>query len=364
MTSDIECPFNLPSETILRDILESVTDAVVTIDEGHKILMCNKASEELFGYECCEMIGMDVTPLIPNPHQTAHRGYVDRYIETGVPRVIGKSRECVGQRKDGSTFPVEISYSVSKTGEHLYFTAVIRDITQRKQMEREIRFMERLADIGKAVAQISHEIRKPLMLIGGFARQVRNASTLENDEKARQKLNIVVDEVKRLEALLNGIRLLTRPPATSQKLPLVLNEVLQETLELLEPMLQDEQVAVEIALDQEPLKVLGDSDQLKQVFLNLLQNAVEAMSGAGKIRISSRRLHATALVTIKDEGPGIPAELLEKVFDPFFTTKPEGNGLGLAISRNIIREHGGSLELHSTPLQGSTFTIELPLDSS
>jgi signal transduction histidine kinase len=158
--------------------------------------------------------------------------------------------------------------------------------------------------------------------------------------------------------------LLTRPPATSQKRALALNQVLQETLDLLDPMLQDERVELEIVLDQEPVKVFGDSDQLKQVFLNLLQNAVDAMRGTGKIRVTSRRLDATVLVTIEDEGPGIPAELLEKVFDPFFTTKPEGNGLGLAISRNIIRDHGGSLLPHSAPPKGSTFTIELPLDFS
>ena len=139
MASRTDYPFHLPSETILRDILESVTDAVVTIDEDHKILMCNKAAEHLFGYECSEMVGKDVSPLIPPPHQGVHRQYVERYIETGIPRVIGKSRECFAQAKDGKSFPVEISYSASKTGGRLYFTAVIRDISHRKEMERELR---------------------------------------------------------------------------------------------------------------------------------------------------------------------------------------------------------------------------------
>ncbi|NTV43969.1 MAG: PAS domain S-box protein, partial [Syntrophobacteraceae bacterium] len=147
---------NVPSDAILWDILESVTDAVVTIDEDHKVLLCNKAAEELFGYSCAEMIGRDASPLIPNPHQTIHRGYVERYLATGIPRVIGKSRECFAQHKLGHSFPVEISYSVSRTEGRLYFTAVIRDISERKHIERELRFMERLADIGKAVAQVGH----------------------------------------------------------------------------------------------------------------------------------------------------------------------------------------------------------------
>jgi PAS domain S-box-containing protein len=364
MASGIERPFELPSETILEDILESITDAVVTIDEDHKILMCNKAAEEMFGYRRRKMIGEDVTPLIPQPHQPIHRGYVERYIRTGIPRVIGKSRECMAQRRDGTSFPVEISYSASKTEDRLYFTAVIRDITKRKDMEREIRFMERLADMGKAAAQITHEIRKPLMLIGGFARQVCNAATLENDEKARQKLNIVVDEVRRLEALLNGFSLLTRPPVASEKHCLSLNQVLQETLDLMDPMLKDQEVALEAALESEPLLIHGDPDQLKQVFLNLLQNAVEAVSGKGIIRVASKKLMAAAIVTIQDDGPGISRQLRDKVFDPFFTTKPEGSGLGLAISRNIIQDHGGSLTLDSALPGGAVFTISVPITTA
>ncbi|MDY0041172.1 MAG: PAS domain S-box protein [Desulforhabdus sp.] len=352
---------DLPSESILWDILESVTDAVVTIDEEHKVLICNQAAEEMFGYKREEIVGQDVSPIIPNPHQSIHRGYVERYLNTGIPRVIGKARECYGLRKDGSSFPVEISHSVSKTGGHLYFTAVIRDITRRKQLEREARFIERLADVGKSVAHIAHEIRKPLMLIGGFANQVARCDSLRGNEKDRQKLNIVVEEVSRLEKLLNGVRLLTRPPASSHKSPLPLKELLAETIDLMERVVADRRINLATDLVREPVMVDADPDQLKQVFLNILYNAIEAVQEDGNIRISFRMVGREAEIVVADDGPGIPPDLQEKIFDPFFTTKSDGTGLGLAISKNIIQDHGGSLHLQSQAGKGAAFIVRLPV---
>jgi PAS domain S-box-containing protein len=352
---------NVPSDAILWDILESVNDAVVTIDENHRVLMCNRAAEELFGYSCNEILGQDASPLIPNPHQTMHRAYIERYLDTGIPRVIGKSRECHAQHRLGHTVPVEISYSVSRTGGRIYFTAVIRDISERKHIERELRFLERLADVGKATAQVSHEILKPLMLIGGFARQVRDSGVLEGDEASRRKLGIIVDEVRRLETLLNSVRLLTRPAGSSEKQALDANRLMEEVGELVDPLLQGQAIEISMELEPELLIVEGDADQLKQVLLNLLQNAIDAMDGAGSLKLWSRKELGFVELGVQDSGPGIPESVRERIFDPFFTTKPEGSGLGLAISRTIIQDHGGSLRMESTPGRGTTFIIRLPL---
>ncbi len=349
-------------EKLVWDVLESISDAIVTIDENHNILMCNRAAEEMFGYRGSEVIGKDVSVLIPDPHQSVHHQYVERYISTGVSRVIGKSRECMALRQDGQSFPVEISYSVSKTQDRLYFTAVIRDISKRKDLEREFRFMEKLAAVGKAVSQVTHEIRKPLMLIGGFARQVEHCEALKDSEKDRNKLQIIVDEVQRLETLLNSIRLVTRPTGTRQKRSISLNQVLRETIALLEPMLQSKEVQLEVDLSSSPLMVSGDPDQLKQVFLNLLQNALEALEDEGTVRVSSGESLTHAQVIIEDDGPGIPQDLQEKIFDPFFTTKSAGTGLGLPISRNIVQDHNGTLSFDSTSSRGTRLKIELPLD--
>lgn len=358
MPTDQEC--RLLSETITGDVLGSITDAVITIDEEHRIVYCNKAAEGMFGYAGPELVGKDVSPIIPEPHQSIHRDYVDRYISTREGRVIGKFRECTGRRKNGQDFPVEISYSVSQTAGKLYFTAVIRDISQKKQMEREMRFMEKLADVGKGVANVVHEIRKPLMLIGGFARQVENCGSIES--ASRQKLQIIVDEVRRLEALLNGLRLLTRPPVSSAKKSLLLSDLLTETLEFLDPMIEGRDIAVQTSLPPEPLHIMGDPDQLKQVFLNLLQNALDAMNGSGRIRVALQTAGLHAEVEIRDNGPGIPSEMVEKIFDHFFTTKPEGTGLGLAITKNIIHEHGGEISVRSETGEGTCFLVKLPLE--
>ncbi len=362
MPFDEKGPDTLPSESILREILASVTDGVVTVAENHKVVYCNKSAEQMFGYCADEIIGRDVSIVIPDPHRSLHRQYVQRYIDTRVPRVIGKARECHGRRKDGTIFPVEISYSVSGTTGQLYFTAVIRDITHRKEMEHEVRFMEKLADIGKAVTHVVHEIRKPLMLIGGFASQVERCQAIHDSEKDRRKLQIVVEEVRRLDTLLSGIRLITRPPSSSMKYSIPVNRVLNETLELLEPMLKSRKIEVTTDLTEDPIMVHGDPDQLKQVFLNLLENAISAMKGLGKVFIASRAGAATAQIIVEDNGPGIPPEHREKVFDPFFTTSPEGTGLGLAICRNIVRDHGGDITLQSAVPRGARFVVELPLE--
>lgn len=352
---------SLIPEALLRDILESVADAVVIIDEHHRIVLYNRAAEKMFGYRSEEMIGKDASSLIPSSHRDLHNGYVNRYLTTGVFRVMGTQRECQAERKDGSSFPVEISHSVSRSGEQTYFTAVIRDISRRKQMDRDSYFVERLADIGKAVSRITHEIRKPLMLIGGFAHQLRGSNGLREDEKSLHKLDIILKEVQRLEALLNGIRLVTRPGGTCRKQPVSIRQLLEETVELLEPILEGKQIRFAVELDPNPLVIEGDSDQLKQVFLNLMQNAVEAMNGVGRVTVGTRIEDKEVQVLIRDTGPGIPPDIREKIFEPFFTTKTEGAGLGLAICRNILQDHGGFITVESSS-QGTTFLIRIPLE--
>ena len=349
-------------ETIVADVLSYLGYAVVTTDEEHRIVFFNKAAEELFGYRYAEIVGRDLSPLLPDPHCAIHQEYLERYLNAGIPAVIGNSRECGIQNSKGETVPVDISYSVSRTGGRLYSTAIIRDISGKKELERQVRFMEKLADVGKAVAEVVHEIRKPLTVIGGFARQVENCETLKDDANNRHKLEIIVGEVRRLDKLLNGIRLISRPRSHSDYRSLYIGEVLAETLELLEPMLQDRQVELFADIPQEPLLILGDSDQLKQVFLNLLKNAVEAMDGVGTIRMRMGVEERQVLVSIEDNGPGIPPEMEDKIFDPFFSTKSQGTGLGLAISRSIIQDHGGSISLRSTGPRGATAIVALPLE--
>lgn len=184
---------------------------------------------------------------------------------------------------------------------------------------------------------------------------------MREDEKSLHKLEIILKEVQRLEALLNGIRLVTRPGGACRKQPVSIRQLLEETVELLEPTLEGKQIQFAVELDPNPLVIEGDSDQLKQVFLNLMQNAVEAMNGVGRVTVGTRIEDKEVQVLIRDTGPGIPPEIHEKIFEPFFTTKAEGTGLGLAICRNILQDHGGSVTVESSS-QGTTFLIQIPLE--
>jgi len=353
-------PHSSRREPMLADILEALNDAVVAVGEDYRIVFMNEAAEKMFGYDRGELTGRDSKPLIPPQYLKVYRRFVDQSLASGKVAVeSGKEYEVL--HKDGRRLSVEIAYSVSRTEDRRYLTAVLRDVGRRKELERERRFLERLADTGKAVAQVVHEIRKPLILIGGFARQLENCEPLSRDHKNSHKLRIITDEVGRLEKLLSGIGLLTRPPESSRKLPVQLNDLLEETCELLETLVQNQKVNLEMDLASEPLEVSGDPDQLKQVFLNLLQNALEATESGGAIRVHTRWGEGFARVVVEDEGAGIPPEIQEKIFDPFFTTKSQGTGLGLAISRNIVEDHGGHLILSSFPSQGTSFTIVLPL---
>jgi two-component system sensor kinase FixL len=362
MSSKESLERSLISKTILLHVLESLNDALITIDENHRVLFMNRAAEEMFGHNRSEILGRDSSPLIPPAYRKVHRRYVETCLRVGKANMIGETREFYVQHSDGHSFPVEISYSVSYTEGRPYLTGLIRDVTRRKESEREIRFTERLADTGKAVAQVVHEIRNPLMLIGGFARQLGDCALLKNDEKSAQKLTIIAEEVKRLEKLLSGLGLLTRPPESTRKLPVELNQLVQEISDLLETLVQNQQVNLELDLSEHPIEIRGDPDQLKQVFLNILQNALEATDKKGTIRVISRSANNIGRIAIEDSGPGIPTEIQEKIFDPFFTTKTNGTGLGLAISRSIIQDHGGYLILSSSPSRGTTFTVALPLE--
>jgi two-component system sensor kinase FixL len=352
------------SESILRDILESVNDAVITVDEHQKIRFLNRKAEEMFGYERSEVLGQNVSLLLPTTHHEAHQGYLQRYLSTRVPSVPGRTIECRGQRKDGGTFPLEKSYSYHETGGHHYFTAVLRDITAKQRMEQHIRFTERLADVGKAVTHVVHEIRNPLMLIGGFARQLERCEGIEKDAGNRQKLKIIVDEVRRMEELLQGILLLRRPASGSRKRLVDINELLRETSRLVEPRLAGREVNLRLHLVEGSLPVQADPDQIKQVLLNLLQNALESIEGRGEIAVKSRVDSGTVEIIIQDSGPGIPEDLRDRIFEPFFTTKSQGTGLGLAITRNIVQDHGGSIRFECPPRHGTAFIIELPLDAA
>ena len=340
-------------------ILNQATDAIITINEDHVIVGYNNGAERMLGYSRQEALGHDLSLIIPPPHKDVHREYVRRYVATRQARVIGKHVRLTALRASGEEFPISISFSVAEIQGNLYFTGIMRDITEYKEMEDRLLASERLAAIGNTVAHITHEIKNPLLIIGGFARQLLKAAEL--DDKGRKKLGIIAEEVGRLEGMMTEMRDFVRPPASQKSLGQI-DEVLEETLEFFQDTFKEHHIEVRRVKESPLPPVNFDPKQMRQVLINLFKNALEAMPRGGDLTVASRVKGTDLEISVTDTGEGMPPEVAANIFQPYYTTKEKGSGLGLAICQFIVKDqHGGCLEAASTPGKGSTFTIRLPL---
>ena len=345
---------------ILMSAVENTNEAFVTIDQNHKVLFFNKAAEKIFGYKREEVMGHDLDVIMSPDCSRRHRHAVRRFAKTRVPRRIGHVTEFVATRKHDETFPASISFSVSDVNGNLYFTGIVRDLTETKALQEQITRSERLAALGQVAAEITHEIKNPLMMIGGFARQlIRHA----RDEKSSKKLNIIADEVTRLESLIKELRELYMPRALNIE-KIDLNSLLREVYSLVKDDCERKRIRAEIKTEKDPVIIEGDKFRLKQVFLNLVKNSMEAIKNGGNLSVQSKVNGDLVEITIADDGCGIPEDEQKKIFSPFFTTKKHGTGLGLSISRSIIQEHSGSyLSLKSRRSEGTVFKVTMPINS-
>ena len=343
---------------ILRSAVENTNEGFVTIDSNHKVIFFNKTAEKIFGYRQDEIIDHDLDIIMAPSCSRGHRQAVKRYIETREPIRIGHDTEMTATRKDGTKFPALISFSVSEVDGELYFTGIVRDLTETKALQEKVAKSERLAALGQVVAEITHEIKNPLMMIGGFAYQLAR----KNQDKADvKKLNIIKDEVARLENLIKELKELYLPRALDLK-KIDINNLLQDVCSLIKDACKRKNIHIEFKTEKEPLIIEGDSNKIKQVLLNLTKNSIEAMENGGNLLITSERKGDIVEIVIEDNGCGIPLEIKEKIFTPFFTTKTHGTGLGLSISRSIIEDHkGSSFQLNSEEEKGATFKMTFPL---
>lgn len=340
-----------------REVIETATDAVVTIDESHRILFFNKAAEAMFGYSKEEALGQDLSLIIPKPHKEKHREYVARYVETRRGRLIDHTVELTAERRSGEKFPISISFSVAEVGDHLLMTAVMRDMSDIKAMERELIQNERLASIGRALSFVTHEVKNPLVVIGGFARSLLRGCQLPDEE--RHKLEIIRDEVQRLEALLQEIQDFSKPMRL-QRQRIRTKEFLEELASLFRDVEASRGITVEVLTIGDPV-LWADPDRLRQVVLNLVKNSMEAIKEKGKVTLKAET-HPQGGVTlwVEDTGPGVDEERIEELFQPFVTTKPGGTGLGLPLCRKIVRDHGGEIEVKRGSYGGAVVRMWFP----
>ena len=343
------------SEKKFRTILDTATDAIIGADDAHKIVFFNNAAQRIFGYSRSEVLGKSLN-MLNSPQYGAHYWFARKFLETKSPDVLGKTLSLTACRKGGEEFPIEMGLSYHEIEGVVTFTAIIRDVTEEKQLEKKLLQSERLAAVGQTVAHVAHEIKNPLMIIGGFSYQIRKALT---DDKTIQKFDMISDEIARLEKLVANLGDFTKEYALMKRRADV-NSVIRDVLRIIVEVYSPEKYGFEADLSPDLEEIDCDPDKLKQVFMNVIANGIEAMDNGGTIMITSEKWLGGIEIRISDNGIGISEEDLLHIFEPFYTTRKRGAGLGLSISYKIVEAHKGEILAVSTPGEGATFVIRLP----
>jgi two-component system sensor kinase FixL len=343
------------SEKKLRAILDTATNAILSIDENHEIVLFNNAAERIFGYSRQEILGRNLNLLIPGQYGD-HYPFVRRFLEKRESEIVGRTISLSALHKSGEEFPIELSLSFLELDNKVTFTAIIKDISDQRKLERKLLQSERLAAVGQAAAHVAHELKNPLMIIGGFSNQIRGSLL---DDKDAKKVDLILDEVRRLEKLVGHLGDFTKTYRLVKRQSDI-NMVLKDVVRIMAGAYPEEKYRFKDSLAADVGEIHCDPDKLKQVFINVISNGLEAMAEGGTITVSSKRSHDGIEVRVADEGSGIPASELQQIFEPFYTTRERGSGLGLSISYKIIAAHSGDISAVSQPGRGTAFIIKLP----
>jgi PAS domain S-box-containing protein len=347
------------SEARWRAVVDSAVDGIIVIDAQGRVEAFNRAAERLFGHAAEDVLGQNVRMLMPSPYREEHDSYLSRYLTTGRARIIGIGREVQGLRKDGSTFPLHLSVGEITIEGERKFTGILHDRSERVHLEEQLREQATLAKLGEMAAVIAHEVKNPLAGIRGAIQVL--AGRMTQSGPPPQVLTEIVARIDALDQMMKDLLLFARPPkphrVRTDVAPLV-----QTTANLLgqDPSLAE--LRIEVGGSSPP--VSADPDMLRIVFQNLMLNGAHAMQGKGRIRVAIDIVDSTCRIAFSDEGPGIPAEIREKIFAPFFTTKSRGSGLGLPTTKRLVEAHDGRVTIDCPPAGGTTVVVHLPLDAT
>lgn len=359
------------NEARWQAVLVTARDAMISIDKDGRITLFNQSAEAIFDYKAEEVIGSNVSILMPPPYRTEHDQYLRSYRESGVPRAIGRIREVEAQRKGGDVFPIELSVSEARVGGEVIYTAIIRDVTERRRALVELHTLqhlasqrERMADLGAITAKVVHDLGNPLAGLSMQAQLVMrrlSRGTTVSSESIRQPIEQILSTVRRLDSLVKEFMEFAR----DQRLKLsaiTLPHLLQDIINLWQPVAAARNITITLHADSAE-EIEADEMQLRRVFDNLVKNAIEAIdSGPGVIRVSVLPKSAQVRISVQDDGPGFPSSI--QGFRLFETTKPEGTGLGLAVARQIVMAHGGEIAFAPVSPHGTVFHIDLPRQGS
>ena len=354
----------------LQSILDTVPEAMIVIDERGITRSFSATAERLFGWSAAEVVGKNVSVLMPTPYRQEHDSYLQRYRDTGERRIIGIGRIVVGERKDGSTFPMELAVGEAQVRGERFFTGFVRDLTERRSQERrmqelqsELVHVSRLTAMGEMASSLAHELNQPLSAITSYLRGA--ATLLKAEEVDRGRIREAMDrsaaQALRAGDIIKRLREFVAKGETQHALedPAVL---LEEAAALALVGVKEQGVRVSLRCDHDLPEILVDKIQIQQVALNLIRNAVEAMetSSRRELVVAVTRLKEFAFFAVADTGTGISPEIAEHLFQPFVTSKANGMGVGLSICRTIIEAHGGRISAGPNDGGGTVFEFTLP----
>ena len=359
-------------EAHLRSILDTVLDATIVSDQEGTIVSFNAAAERQFGYAEDEVVGQNLRMLMPQPYRKEHDGYLHRYLTTGEKRIIGVDRVVVGQRKDGSTFPMKLAVGEMRTGGRRFFTGFVRDLTEREEsaarlqeIQTELARLARLNEMGEMASTLAHELNQPLSAIANY---VHGSARLLQDwegekaERLRDALREAGEQSIRAGQIIKHLREFVTKGET-EKSPHNIRHLIEEAGALALVGSREKGVRTLFDFASGADQVMVDRIQIQQVLTNLMRNAVEAMKDSPRreLRVSIEPSEEDDVtVVVEDSGPGISEEIADQLFKPFITTKPGGMGIGLSISKRIVEAHGGQMTVSRSQLGGASFSFTLP----
>ncbi|MGJ5814841.1 two-component system sensor histidine kinase NtrB [Paludibaculum fermentans] len=347
-------------QTTSRAILESLVGGVLTVDVAARITIINRAASKI----------LELPSQAPYPDLATLAVRHPRLAE--VIRQALQVNEYVqdddvafaNSRGDRSILRTTVSAQVDESGRRVGLVVLVKDVTRIIALEKELRRRDRLVTAGTLAAGVAHEIRNPLSAIELNLRLLRDEVLSPGRSDLEEYFDVLFAETRRMNRITSSFLQLSRPePITKMRVPI--QEPLKQVIRLLESEATAKGVSFSLDLPGGGLEVLGDSTKLEQVCLNLLINSMQAMPQGGVIHISCSRTTSEAgdcvQIVVADQGVGVPKENMQRLFDPYFTTRPDGTGLGLAIADRIVSDHGGGIFVESTPGEGTTMTVRLPL---
>lgn len=358
-------------EQHLQSILDTVPDAMVVIDERGRINSFSSAAERLFGYSENELLGSNVSCLMPSPDRERHDSYMDRYLATGERRIIGIGRVVIGQRRDGTTFRMELSIGEAQARGSRVFTGFIHDLTDSerdelrlKELQSELIHVSRLSAMGTMASTLAHELNQPLTAVANYLEASRDLLGELDGQKVslvRDALDEAAKESLRAGSIVRRLRDFVATGETEKRIE-DLSRLIEDASGLALVGSRERGVRSFFKLDAGATSVLVDRVQIQQVLVNLIRNAVEAMAGTNERDLTvSTQLEGNGVIriSVSDTGPGIDPGVMPQLFGAFVSSKAEGMGLGLSICRTIIEAHGGRIWAEDAPGGGAIFHFTL-----